>query len=187
MRVACLVLSAATLALSPWVPLGLDLQEPVGHAAHGQVSPPLVRAVQDATRQYVDDLSAAGSAGYEPFLGCVSGPQEGATGVHYVNDALVHDGRIEVGKPEALMYEMRDGKMVLLEVEYIVPVAAWQAHTHPHPPELMGQVFTYNESPNRYGLDPFYALHVWAWRPNPRGTFVDWNPDVTCDGFVPTS
>jgi hypothetical protein len=24
---------------------------------------------------------------------------------------------------------------------------------------------------------------VWAWRENPNGTFVDWNPRVSCDGF----
>ena len=35
-------------------------------------------------------------------------------------------------------------------------------------------------------LDPFYALHVWAWFDNPHGTFVDFNPNVSCDGFVPT-
>jgi hypothetical protein len=24
---------------------------------------------------------------------------------------------------------------------------------------------------------------VWAWRDNPNGTFADWNPRVSCDGF----
>jgi hypothetical protein len=28
-----------------------------------------------------------------------------------------------------------------------------------------------------------YELHVWAWRDNPNGTFVDWNPQVSCDGI----
>jgi hypothetical protein len=40
-------------------------------------------------------------------------------------------------------------------------------------------------------LHPFYALlealHIWAWRDNPHGAFVDFNPNVSCDGFVPTS
>jgi hypothetical protein len=44
--------------------------------------------------------------------------------------------------------------------------------------------FTFNDSPNRYGLEPFYALPVWAWRDNPHGTFVDWNPRVSCAGFT---
>jgi hypothetical protein len=28
----------------------------------------------------------------------------------------------------------------------------------------------------------FYELHVWAWRDNPHGAFVDWNPAVSCEG-----
>jgi len=30
-------------------------------------------------------------------------------------------------------------------------------------------------------LDPFFELHVWAWRDNPQGAFVDWNNNVTCE------
>ena len=71
----------------------------------------------------------------------------------------------------------------LLGVEFIVMVEAWHAK-NAQPPTLMGQVFTYNGSPNRNGLPPFYALHVWAWKNNPRGTFVDWNPQVSCEGFT---
>jgi hypothetical protein len=49
----------------------------------------------------------------------------------------------------------------------------------------MGQLLNYVGSPNRYGLPPFYELHVWAWRSNPKGVFVDWNPAVSCAGFEP--
>ena len=31
-------------------------------------------------------------------------------------------------------------------------------------------------------LPALYELHVWAWRENPNGTYVDWNPRVSCDG-----
>ena len=48
----------------------------------------------------------------------------------------------------------------------------------------MGQQAHLVTAPNRYGLDPFYELHVWAFRPNVKGTFVDWNPAVSCAGFV---
>ena len=64
-------------------------------------------------------------------------------------------------------------------VEYIVMVDTWQAR-HKEPPVLAGQTLQYNSSPNRYGLPAFYELHVWAWRDNPHGTFVDWNPRVAC-------
>jgi len=150
------------------------------HMQHGSTPPAaLVRAVRDATRQFLDVRATTGE--YSPFLGCVSGPQEGARGLHYVNGALV-DGTLELEKPEALMYELRNGKMNLLGVEYIVIADAWDTN-NPLPPALLGQAILYNTSPNRYGLPPFYALHVWAWRDNPHGAFVDWNPQVSCDGF----
>ena len=41
------------------------------------------------------------------------------------------------------------------------------------------------ESPNRFGLPPFYTLHVWVWKDNPAGTFTTWNPAVSRDAFKP--
>ncbi len=144
----------------------------------------LVREVKKATAAFVTDPAAAELAGYHPFLGCVSGgPEPGAMGLHYVNGELVKDGVVDPSQPEALMYERRNGRLRLLGVEFIVDYAAWHKHDK-LPPALLGQVFTYNGAPNRYGLDPFYALHVWAWQENPHGTFVDWNPPVSCDGFT---
>jgi hypothetical protein len=145
----------------------------------------LVREVRRATRAFVDDPESAEAAGYAPFLGCVSGGGEaGAMGLHYVNFGLVGDGKLDPAQPEALVYEKRNGRLRLVAVEYIVDVDAWHKHDQ-LPPALMGQVFTYNSSPNRYGIPaPFYALHVWAWRENPHGTFVDWNPVVSCEGFT---
>ena len=55
---------------------------------HGSPAPPaLVQAVRDATRQF-QDVSWPSARIYGPFLGCVSGTQEGAMGVHYVNGEL---------------------------------------------------------------------------------------------------
>ena len=34
---------------------------------------------------------------------------------------------------------------------------------------------------NRYGIPAYYALHVWAWKANPHGVFMDWNPQVSCE------
>jgi hypothetical protein len=47
---------------------------------------------------------------------------------------------------------------------------------------LEGQLLQFEDSPNRFGLPAFYQLHVWAWRDNPNGAFVDWNPRVSCEG-----
>jgi hypothetical protein len=148
--------------------------------AHHAAPPHLVQAVRDATSQYTD-VNNATAAGYGPFLGCVSGPDHGAMGIHYVNGPLVGDGEIDASHPEALIYEPRNGQLRLVGVEFIVDAATWLKN-HPAPPVLEGQTFLLVTSPNRYNLPPFFELHVWAWRDNPQGSFVDWNNRVTCDG-----
>ena len=94
-------------------------------------------------------------------------------GIHYVNGDYIADASVDIGKPEAVMYEPQaDGSLALVAVEYI---------THEGPAQLDGHLFSFVGAPNRYGLDPFYELHVWAWRDNPTGTFADMNPKVSCD------
>jgi hypothetical protein len=151
------------------------------HAGHAQAIPAkLVQLVRDATRQFAD-VNAATAAGYQPFLGCVSGPDHGAMGQHYVNGALVADGALDASRPEALIYETAGNALQLVGVEFIVDAATWLAH-HDSPPVLAGQTFLYVSSPNRFGLPPYFELHVWAWRDNPQGAFVDWNNQVSCEG-----
>ena len=67
---------------------------------------------------------------------------------------------------------------------HLVFADIWHA-THPltETPQLMGQLFHLFEAPNRFGLPAFYTLHVWAWKENPTGTFVNWHSKVSCDGF----
>jgi len=36
----------------------------------------------------------------------------------------------------------------------------------------------------RFVLARFYTLHVWAWKDNPTGTFVNWHANISCDAFV---
>lgn len=144
---------------------------------------PLARAVRQATTAWRDAPSAV-AAGYELSGGCVSGPEEGAMGVHYVNAALVGDGLLDAARPEALVYEPRNGQLQLVAVEYIVLAEQWNA-SNAHPPVLQGQHFHLVSAPNRAGLPPYYELHVWAWKRNPHGSFADWNPRVSCDDYVP--
>src|ERR1700683_569783 len=61
-------------------------------------SPHLVKLVRAATQQYID-VNNASKAGYAPFLGCVTGSDHGAMGVHYVNGALL-DGVLDVSTPQ---------------------------------------------------------------------------------------
>ncbi len=142
----------------------------------------LVAAVREATEPFMD-IAAAEEAGYGLFHGCVSGPQSGAMGIHLANGDLVGDGALDATRPEALVYEPRGGQMELLGVEYVVLAEDWHAQ-HEAPPVLMGQLFNYVASPNRYGLPAFYELHVWAWRENPNGIFADFNPNVSCEAYT---
>jgi hypothetical protein len=183
MKFAGLVMVGTAVAmLGSGVEAGAQGQERhADHEEHAARPAALVAAVREATEPFQDPAAAVG---YAPILGCVSGQQEGAMGLHLLNGALVFDdGGLNERTPEALMYEMRGGTLHLLGAEFIVPVAAWHTH-HAAPPALLGQSFTLVDVPNRFGLgEPFYALHVWAWKENPHGTFVDWNPRVSCDGF----
>jgi hypothetical protein len=144
----------------------------------------LVKAVRDATEPF-RDVSAAMTEGYALQFGCVSGGEFGAMGLHFVKGALIGDGEIDVAHPEIVLYEpMSNGRVRITGADYLVLAADWDAK-HPAPPELGGQLFHLFESPNRFGLPPFYTLHVWAWKDNPNGTFTNWNPDVSCDKFNP--
>ena len=102
-------------------------------------------------------------------------------GVHYVNGTLLNSGVINASQPQALIYEpLKNGKMKLVGVEFITFAAPWLAANNNTPPVLEGQVFQFVDSPNRFNIPAFFELHVWAWRDNPQGAYVDWNNDVTC-------
>ena len=127
----------------------------------------LVLQVRDATRQFID-VNNATATGYGPFLGCVTGPDHGAMGIHYVNGALLGETQLDVSKPQALIYEPVKGKLRLVGVEFIVDAATWLAGNGITPPVLDGQVFQFVGAPNRFNIPSFFELHVWAWRDNPR-------------------
>jgi hypothetical protein len=172
-RIVRLVLLAGLITATPM--LAQDA-EPMNHTAPAQ----LVDDVRDATRQFLD-VNNAVKAGYAPAFGCVSGSDHGAMGIHYVNGALVGDGEIVVAHPEALIYEPAGNARLLVGVEFIVDAATWLKNHNNTPPSLEGQDFQFVAAPNRFNLPDFFELHVWAWRDNPQGAFVDWNNEVTCE------
>jgi hypothetical protein len=152
------------------------------HANHAQAtSPSVMQQVREATKQYID-VNNAVSAGYGAFLGCVTGPDHGAMGVHYVNLSLYSSNVLDITQPEAIIYEPEaNGSLRIVGVEYIVDAATWLAANGNTPPVLNGQVLQYVASPNRFNIPSFFELHVWAWRDNPQGAFVDWNNHVSCE------
>src|ERR1043165_8694670 len=73
------------------------------HAAdeheHGGPTPnALVKLVRQITEPY-KSVAAAEAAGYGLVFGCVSGPDSGAMGLHYVNMPLVMDPDINEKRP----------------------------------------------------------------------------------------
>jgi hypothetical protein len=143
----------------------------------------LLKIVRDSTERF-KDVRVAMAEGYALQFGCVSGSDAGAMGLHYVNGSLVNSGVLDATRPQIVIYEpMPGGGLKLIGADYLVIADAWNAK-HSSPPELMGQLFHLFESPNRFGLPAFYTLHVWAWKDNPNGAFVNWHPQVSCESFA---
>ena len=154
---------ASCLALVPLFALGAAAAGAQGGTLPEQVS---------AANSRFKDVAAAVSEGYAP-IPCASSIDGGAMGIHYVNKAYLGDDAVDIARPEAVMYEpMADGTLGLVAVEYI---------SLKGPASLDGQLFSFTNAPNRYGLPAFYELHVWAWKDNPKGPFADNNPDVSCE------
>ncbi|HLK68085.1 MAG TPA: hypothetical protein VKU19_31850 [Bryobacteraceae bacterium] len=177
------------LALTNFCPSRVMAQENHQHMTQAEQSQAatdqqaaLIKVVRQATERF-KDVSAAVAEGYALQFGCVSGPDSGAMGLHYVNGALVNAGVIDATHPQIVIYEPKpDGSLQLIGADYLVLADAWNAKNQ-GPPQLMGQLFHLFDAPNRFGLPAFYTLHVWAWKKNPSGAFVNWHPNVSCESF----
>ena len=181
--IAALVLSTASL---PALAQGHGSHALSAKAGTSKGVSEFVKTVRETTERFRDPAVAL-NEGYLPQFGCVTGSHEGAMGVHFVNFPLVADGVLDVARPELLVYEpLPNGRLRLVAADYLVLAETWHA-ANAAPPELMGQLFHYFESPNRFGLPAFYTLHVWAWKENPQGMFANWNPNVSCDDYEGTN
>lgn len=169
-----LLAAAGLAACAPDAPLAAPAEAAAHPHASQAASPAVQRELAALRRQTAPfhDFARAVEAGYAaPITPCWAHESLGAMGTHYGNPELI-DGTVDLLYPELLMYEPGPGgHMRLVGMEYIVPVDAWTDET---PPMLLGQAF------HRHATLPIYKLHVWLWRDNPRGTFADWNPAVSC-------
>ena len=137
-------------------------------------------AVRQATAGYHRVERAVAHGWGDPVISpCVSEPELGGMGHHYVNLGLM-DGALDPAAPEVLLYEpMGNGRFRLVGVEYIVPFGVQPREADGGTaPELFGQTFTESDGANGW------ALHVWVWRHNPSGMFADFNPEVSCDAAL---
>ena len=163
--------------------LGAEEGRTAGTAQHHPAATDnsLVKIVRESTERF-HDVAVAEAEGYHLLFGCVSGPDSGAMGLHYVNLALVGDGELDPRQPEIVIYEPTPSGLKLIGADYLVFAEAWDKKGV-GTPQLMGQLLHLFESPNRFGLPAFYTLHVWAWKENPTGMFVNWHSKVSCEGF----
>ena len=163
---------------------------------------PQLAAVRKATERY-RDVRVAVAEGYVQEGPCVALPGVGAMGVHFVHPKnmglVMKDGRIDgtdteidPTKPELLIYEPKaHGAMELVAVEYYTSQAAWGKGPQP---TFYGVPFNdMKDDPSTpdvdegHGFTPHFDLHVWLYRENPRGTFAQWNPAVTCPAGAPAA
>jgi hypothetical protein len=131
-----------------------------------------IETLRAATNKY-HDRAVAEAAGYPAKLpACISDSTMGGMGHHFV-DRTLFDEKLEIDRPEMLIYAPAgDGRVELVAVEYVVPYRVVPATEKP--PRLFGQEF------KRYDQFNYWALHVWVWRRNSAGLFADYNPAVKC-------
>lgn len=175
------MLAALALATGPAPAAAPAHDDGQGHhdSGAGPESPEIQRriaALREATARF-HRLEVAIQEGYAPFGPCFSDPA-GGMGFHYANAELMEDPAVDPLHPELLLYEEReDGSVRLVGVEYLTFQAAWHEAGNRGLPKLFDQRFHLNTTL----LDePFYLLHVWPWKHNPTGRFMDWNPRVSC-------
>lgn len=190
-RITGLACSVVAVVLAGSVPrLAIGEHPPAAHsstsdresASRKPHTAELARVVRENTSRF-RDVKVATAEGYQLMFGCVSGPDDGAMGLHYVNMELVGDAALDPRRPEIVIYEpLPNGGRRLIGADFLVFAESWHAK-NVKTPELMGQLMHLIESPNRYGLPAFYTLHVWAWKPNANGAFVNWHPNVSCEAF----
>jgi hypothetical protein len=143
------------------------------HEGHGKLD-----VVRDATERF-RNVDIAREAGYEAEGGCVESP-EGGMGIHYGNERLMSDPRIQIRRPEILVYQPVGTRLKLVAVEYYRTDADGRLDTDEDRPYLFGRGFDGPMEGHEPGQPVHYDLHAWVWKRNPAGTFAQWNPRVSC-------
>src|SRR5690242_9030143 len=95
MQIPMVALMAASLGVTAGMAQdGATMMAQHHQAATGDAANTLIRVVRDATEQY-KDVHAAMAAGYALNFGCVTGEDDGAMGLHYINGDLVNKGVLD--------------------------------------------------------------------------------------------
>jgi hypothetical protein len=111
---------------------------------------------------------------------CVSSPA-GGMGVHFENPKLMQDDRINIRRPEMLLYAPdKRGKLRLVGVEYFKNDADQNMQTTDDRPSVFGRPLEGPFEGHHPAMGIHYDLHVWLHRSNPSGRFAPFNPRVKC-------
>jgi len=162
------------------------LASAIGSAKADDAMDTQIEAMRKALSKYEDPYVAVRDL-YLSTVGCVhfDGAKmeghmhypKGGMGIHFVN--LTIQGPPDPLKPNVLLYEPVDGKLKLVGVEWLVPLAFAKER-----PTLLGHPF---QGPME-GHEPLipkgfhhYDLHAWLFKDNPLGMFSPTNPNVTCE------
>jgi len=163
-----------------------------GHPVSAPALAPELVSVKAGLEKYQDPVAALRD-GYLSTVGCIDFPKgaqdgpitypPGAMGVHFLNMANVGP-TLDPAKPQILIYEPVGGKLELAAAEYFVPVQVAGGKA----PVIFGQTLA-GPMDGHYPVMPkslrHYDLHVWLWKPNPRGVFSPTNTAIECPARAP--
>ena len=195
MRRSMLPLFFAVIASTSVVPASAHAQAMSKSMERASTSPalgPELASVKNSLAKYAD-VTVALRDGYLSTVGCIDYPKgaqdgavtfpPGAMGVHFLNTGNIGP-KLDPSKPQILIYEPVDGKLKLVAAEWFMPVQLAGGKA----PVIFGQ--TLNGPMN--GHVPVmpaslrhYDLHVWLWKPNPKGMFASTNAAVKCPAGDP--
>jgi len=106
---------------------------------------PLIAKVRAATARF-KDINVAVAEGWVQGTPCVSGPDAGAMGVHFVMPSRIGNFVLQADQPQALIYEpLPGGAFRLVGVEFIVLASVWlgQPNGATSTPALEGDLMNY--------------------------------------------
>jgi hypothetical protein len=208
MRIPVLTaIAGIALALGPTVATSQSQSVATAAAgASGALAQDLAR-IRQATQRF-RDINVAFAEGYliPPPGECVTAEAEGqpkqlgAMGVHVIRPDLLGITAVSpringVGthtdftRPAVLVYEPQPGGgYELVAIENLVFAQAWHAAGNTAPPSFHGnQYYAMTDNPltaadEAHGFEPHYELHIWLYRHNPAGMFMQFNAAVKCPG-----
>ena len=86
----------------------------------------LIKIVRESTERF-KGVKVAENEGYALMFGCVTGPDAGAMGLHYVNGQILSLNQLDPTKPTIVIYEPQsDGTLRLIGADFVVFADAWE-------------------------------------------------------------